>query len=69
VTFKKEFEALWALNEKKFAALSKRRAEMTNDQQVAFDALVEARTRFSPLPQKDVRYPCLGPLEHGAMVS
>jgi methyl-accepting chemotaxis protein len=57
VTFKKEFEALWALNEKKFAALSKRRAEMTKDQQVAFDALVEARTRFSPLPQKmfDIR--------------
>ena len=57
VTFKKEFEGLWALNEKKFAALSKRRAEMTKDQQSAFDALVEARARFSPLPQKmfDIR--------------
>jgi methyl-accepting chemotaxis protein len=42
---------------------------MTGDQQKAFDALVEARAKFAPLPQKDVRDPCLGPLEHGAMVS
>jgi methyl-accepting chemotaxis protein len=55
--FKKEYEELWALNEKKFDALSKRRSEMTPDQQAAFDSLVEARTRFSPLPQKmfDIR--------------
>ncbi len=50
--FKKEFEDLWALNQKKFDALSKRRSEMTADQQVAFDSLVAARARFSPLPQK-----------------
>ncbi len=52
VTFKKEFEELWALNQKKFDALSKRRSEMTGDQQKAFDALVDARAKFSPLPQK-----------------
>src|SRR5258708_18708457 len=55
--FKTEFVELWALNQKKFDALSKRRREMTSDQQKAFDALVEARARFSPLPQKmfDIR--------------
>src|SRR4051794_36008129 len=52
MTFKKEFEDLWVLNQQKFEALSKRRSEMTNDQQKAFDALVDARTKFSPLPQK-----------------
>ena len=52
VAFKKEFEELWALNQKKFDALSKRRSEMTPDQQKAFEALVEARAKFSPLPQK-----------------
>lgn len=52
MTFKKEFEDLWALNQKKFDALSKRRAEMTNDQQKAFDELIDARAKFSPLPQK-----------------
>jgi methyl-accepting chemotaxis protein len=50
--FRKEFEELWALNQKKFEALSKRRAEMTPDQQKAFDSLVEARAKFAPLPQK-----------------
>src|SRR6266581_2652587 len=38
--FKTEFVELWALNQKKFDALSKRRSEMTPDQQTAFDALV-----------------------------
>jgi methyl-accepting chemotaxis protein len=52
VAFKTEFEQLWALNQKKFDALEKRRSEMTPDQQKAFDALVAARTKFSPLPQK-----------------
>ena len=52
VAFKKEFEELWALNQKKFDALSERRPEMTADQQAAFDALVAARAKFSPLPQK-----------------
>jgi methyl-accepting chemotaxis protein len=52
VNFKKEFETLWALNQKKFDALEKRRPEMTPDQQKAFDALVAARAKFSPLPQK-----------------
>ena len=52
LAFKTEFEELWALNQKKFEALSKRRSEMTPDQQKAFDALVEARAKFSPLPQK-----------------
>src|SRR5215467_7591181 len=50
--FKKEYEELWALNGKKFEALSQRRGEMTADQQAAFDALVDARAKFSPLPQK-----------------
>ena len=50
--FKSEFEELWALNQKKFDALSKRREEMTSDQQAAFDSLVAARAKFSPLPQK-----------------
>jgi methyl-accepting chemotaxis protein len=50
--FKTEYEVLWALNEKKFDALSKRRPEMTADQQAAFDSLVDARAKFSPLPQK-----------------
>ena len=50
--FKTEYEELWALNQKKFDALSKRRSEMTPDQQKAFDSLVEARAKFSPLPQK-----------------
>jgi methyl-accepting chemotaxis protein len=50
--FKTEFNELWELNEKKFDALSKRRSEMTADQQSAFDALIAARAKFSPLPQK-----------------
>jgi methyl-accepting chemotaxis protein len=50
--FKTEYEELWALNGRKFDALSKRRPEMTPDQQAAFDSLVEARVKFSPLPQK-----------------
>jgi methyl-accepting chemotaxis protein len=55
--FKTEFAELWELNERKFDALSKRRPEMTGDQQNAFDALVAARAKFSPLPQKmfDIR--------------
>ena len=55
--FKTEFAELWALNQKKFDALEKRRSEMTVDQQKAFDALVGARTKFAPLPQKmfDIR--------------
>jgi methyl-accepting chemotaxis protein len=52
LAFKKEYEELWALNQKKFEALAKRRAEMTSAQQSAFDALVAARAKFSPLPQK-----------------
>jgi methyl-accepting chemotaxis protein len=52
MAFKKEFEELWALNQKKFDALKKRRSEMTPDQQSAFDALVAARAKFAPLPQK-----------------
>jgi len=52
VNFKNEFEELWALNQKKFDALSKRRSEMTADQQAAFDSLVAARAKFAPLPQK-----------------
>jgi methyl-accepting chemotaxis protein len=55
--FKTEFVELWALNQKKFDALSKRRSEMTSDQQNAFDSLVAARAKFAPLPQKmfDIR--------------
>jgi methyl-accepting chemotaxis protein len=55
--FKTEFVELWELNQKKFDALSKRRSEMTGDQQNDFDALVAARAKFSPLPQKmfDIR--------------
>src|SRR3984893_12150172 len=52
VAFKKEYEELWALNQKKFEVLSERRSEMTADQQAAFDLLVAARAKFSPLPQK-----------------
>jgi methyl-accepting chemotaxis protein len=57
LNFKKEYEELWALNQKKVEALSKRRSDMTPEQQQAFDTLVEARTRFAPLPQKmfDIR--------------
>lgn len=50
--FRKEFEDLWALNQKKFIAVEARRAEMTADQQAFFDGLVEARAKFNPLPQK-----------------
>ena len=50
--FKTEFVELWALNQKKFEALSQREAEMTPDQRAAFDSLVAARAKFSPLPQK-----------------
>jgi methyl-accepting chemotaxis protein len=50
--FKSEYEELWALNQKKFEALAKRRSEMTPDQQKAFDAIAEARTTFAPLPHK-----------------
>ncbi|HWX63950.1 methyl-accepting chemotaxis protein [Bradyrhizobium sp.] len=50
--FRKEYEELWALNQKKFDTLSKRRAEMTAEQLKAFASLVEARAKFSPLPQK-----------------
>jgi methyl-accepting chemotaxis protein len=52
VTFKKEFEQLWALNQKKIGELSKRRSEMTSSQRTAFDALVETRAKFAPLPQR-----------------
>jgi methyl-accepting chemotaxis protein len=52
VAFKNEFVELWALNQKKFDALEKRRSEMTGDQQTAFDTLVAARAKFAPLPQK-----------------
>ena len=51
-SFKKEYEELWALNQKKFEALSQRRSELTPDQQKDFGSLVEARARFAPLPQK-----------------
>ena len=37
--FKTEFEELWSLNQKKFEALEKRRTEMTDDQQAAFESL------------------------------
>jgi len=50
--FKTEYEELWTLNQKKFDALSKRRAEMTPDQQKAFAELISARAKFAPLPQK-----------------
>ncbi|HZR87324.1 MAG TPA: methyl-accepting chemotaxis protein [Bradyrhizobium sp.] len=50
--FKKEYEELWALNQKKFEALAGRRPEMTPGQQKQFDSLVEARAKFSPLPPK-----------------
>ncbi|MGJ4946999.1 methyl-accepting chemotaxis protein [Bradyrhizobium sp. HKCCYLS20291] len=57
VNFKKEYEELWALNQKKFDALSKRRSDMTPEQQKAFAALAEARGKFSPMPQQmfDIR--------------
>ncbi|MGO8909302.1 MAG: methyl-accepting chemotaxis protein [Bradyrhizobium sp.] len=50
--FKAEFVELWALNQTKFDALSKRTSEMTPDQLAAFDSLVAARAKFSPLPQR-----------------
>jgi methyl-accepting chemotaxis protein len=50
--FKTEFENLWALNQRKIDALSRRRSEMTSEQQSAFDSLVSTRTKFLPLPQK-----------------
>ncbi len=55
--FKAEFIELWELNQKKFEALAKRRAEMTGEQQNDFDALVATRAKFAPLPQKmfDIR--------------
>jgi methyl-accepting chemotaxis protein len=52
VSFKTEFEELWAKSQDKIDALTKRRAEMTAEQQVAFDALIAARAKFAPLPQK-----------------
>ena len=51
-TFKAEFESLWALNQKKIEVLEKRRPEMSADQLKAFDALIAARAKFAPLPQK-----------------
>jgi methyl-accepting chemotaxis protein len=52
LAFKTEYEELWALNQKKFEALAKRRPEMTPERQKDFDSLVEARGKFSPLPPK-----------------
>jgi methyl-accepting chemotaxis protein len=52
VTFKTEFEQLWAKSQSKIDELTKRRDEMTAEQQVAFDALVATRAKFAPLPQK-----------------
>ena len=52
VSFKTEFEELWAKSQSKIEALTKRRDEMTAEQQVAFDALISARAKFAPLPQK-----------------
>src|ERR1019366_7438918 len=59
VAFKNEFVELWALNQKKFDALEQRRSEMTPDQQTAFDALIAARAKFAPLPQRmfEIRAP------------
>jgi methyl-accepting chemotaxis protein len=52
LAFKKEYDDLWVLNQKKFEALSKRRAEMTAEQQKDFDSLVDARAKFTSLPPK-----------------
>jgi methyl-accepting chemotaxis protein len=52
VSYKTEFEELWAKSQSKIDALTQRRDEMTAEQQVAFDALVAARAKFAPLPQK-----------------
>jgi methyl-accepting chemotaxis protein len=56
-SFRTEFEGLWATNQTSIDALVKRRSEMTADQQVAFDAIVAARAKFAPLPQRmfDIR--------------
>ena len=68
LTFKNEFEELWALNQKKFEALAKRRSEMTSAQQSAFDALVARPRQILAAAAENVRNPRLGPLEHGAVV-
>jgi methyl-accepting chemotaxis protein len=52
VAFKTEFEQLWAKSQTKVEELTKRRDEMTAEQQAAFDALTAARAKFAPLPQK-----------------
>lgn len=57
LNFKKEFENLWAINQAKFEALTRRRSEMTPEQQAAFDSMSGARNKFASLPQKmfDIR--------------
>lgn len=52
IAFKTEFEQLWARSDTKIDELTKRRDEMTAEQQTAFDALMAARAKFAPLPQK-----------------
>jgi methyl-accepting chemotaxis protein len=50
--FKAEFEKIWAQNEVRLAALSGRSASLNPAQRAAFERLVAAREKFSPLPKK-----------------
>jgi len=68
-SFRKEFEELWALNQKKFDALSRRRGG--NDARTAESLRRVGRDAHEIFASaaEDVRYPRLRPLEHGTMVS
>ena len=50
--FVKTFDTLWTKNIKRFADLSDQAVLLTPAQKTAFDALVEARAEFAPLPPK-----------------
>ena len=68
VAFKNEFDELWALNQKKFDALSKRRSEMTRRSAGGLRFARCSPRQVRAAAAEDVRDPGLGPLEHGAMV-
>ena len=54
-TFKRNYEKLWAKNERRFQDLSNNFSLLTPKQRVAFRTLAKARRKFSPLPPKMLR--------------
>jgi len=52
IKYKKEYERLWAINNRRFANLQQNRKLLTSKQTSAFEAFSAARAVFTPLPPK-----------------